>query len=233
MRARVLAVALLLGTGCGDSGPPTTSPTPPVASPPPTPTPDPTASYVVTFAATWSAATHPNMFPPNPHFSGLIGATHRAGVRLWSPGAIATNGIESMAELGAKTPLDMEIEREIDNGNAEHFLSGGGIAISPGNVTVAFDISVEHPFVTLVSMLAPSPDWFVGVNEMSLFEDGDWADAVVVELHPYDAGTDSGDTYNARDRDTVPRIPIARIEGPPLAVGGMVSPVGTFTFRRQ
>ena len=85
------------------------------------------------------------MFPPNPHFSGLIGATHRAGIRFWSPGAIATNGIEAMAELGSKTPLDVGIGRAITNGNAEHLLSGGGIAPSPGNVTLAFDISVEHP----------------------------------------------------------------------------------------
>ncbi len=232
MRNRILAAALLLAAGCGDSGPTATTPMPPVAPAPP-PTPDATASYVVTFAATWSAATHPNMFPSNPHFSGLIGATHRAGIRFWSPGAIATNGIEAMAELGSKTPLDIGIGRAIDNGNAEHLLSGDGIARSPGNVTLAFDISVEHPFVTLVSMVAPSPDWFVGVSEMSLFENGDWAAEIVVELQPYDAGTDSGNTYNAPDRDTVPRIPIAHLEGAPLAVGGIVAPVGTFTFRRQ
>ncbi len=224
------AAALLLSAGCGDTGP--TATTPPVAPGPP-PTYDATASYVVTFAATWSAATHPNMFPSNPHFSGLIGATHRAGIRFWNPGEIATNGIEVMAELGSKTPLDVGIGRAIENGNAENLLSGDGIARSPGNVPLAFDISVEFPFVTLVSMVAPSPDWFVGVSEMSLFENGDWADEIVVELQPYDAGTDSGNTYSAPDDDTVPRIPIAHLEGAPLALGDAVAPVGTFTFRRQ
>jgi len=147
------------------------------------------------------------MFPSNPHFSGLIGATHRAGIRFWNPGAIATNGIEVMAELGSKTPLDVGIGRAIENGNAENLLSGDGIARSPGNVALAFDISVEFPFVTLVSMVAPSPDWFVGVSEMSLFENGDWADEIVVELQPYDAGTDSGNTYSAPDAT---RCPVSR-----------------------
>ena len=34
------------------------------------------ARYRVTFQATWSAETHPTNFPANPHFSGLVGATH-------------------------------------------------------------------------------------------------------------------------------------------------------------
>jgi hypothetical protein len=45
-------------------------------------------------------------FPPNPHFSGLIGATHNAAAHLWEEGETATPGIEKMAETGAKSPLD-------------------------------------------------------------------------------------------------------------------------------
>ena len=36
------------------------------------------ALYAVSFNATWSATTHPDGFPPNPHFSSLAGATHSA-----------------------------------------------------------------------------------------------------------------------------------------------------------
>ena len=82
-------------------------------------------------------------------------------------------------------------------------------------------------------MLAPSPDWFVGVSDRSLLEDGGWVDELTIELEGYDAGTDSGSTFNSRDRDTVPREPIAHITPPPLAQNGIAPPVGTFTFRRQ
>jgi hypothetical protein len=82
-------------------------------------------------------------------------------------------------------------------------------------------------------MIAPSPDWFVGVSALNMLRDNEWADEIVVELHPYDAGTDSGTTYDARDADTVPPAPISRIDGPPLRVGGTVPPLGTFTFRLQ
>ena len=231
MRAAITFVTLALLTSCGDSNEP--MPVSPSPAPAPAPAPDPTASYRVTFEATWSAATHPSMFPTTPHFSGLIGATHEEGLRLWQGGTVASNGIEAMAELGAKTPFDMEIQRAIDAGRAEHLLSGGGIARSPNAVALDFDISSDKPSVTLVSMIAPSPDWFVGVADLSLLENGDWIDVLVVDLNPYDAGTDSGVSYESRDRDTSPREPIAHITMAPLASNGNVPSLGTFTFRRR
>ena len=54
-----------------------------------------------------------------------------------------------------------------------------------------------------------------------------------MELFAYDAGTDSGTTYNSADDPTSPREAIQRIDGRPLAVGGQVAPVGTFTFSRR
>ena len=231
MRATITLVALAVLTSCGDSH--ESMPVSPSPAPAPAPTPEQRASYRVTFEATWSAATHPNMFPETPHFSGLIGATHEDSFRLWQGGTIASNGIEAMAELGAKTPFDTEIQQAIDAGRAEHLLSGGGIARSPNAVVLDFDISLDKPSVTLVSMIAPSPDWFVGVSNLSLLANGDWAGELVIDLEPYDAGTDSGASYESRDRDTSPREPIAPITMPPLASNGVVPQVGTFTFRRR
>ncbi len=228
----VLVPALILLLRCNGSDSPMTASSVTTTTTAP-PSPAATAEYRVTFEATWSRDTHPNMFPDNPHFSGLIGATHQQDVRFWQEGFLASNGMESMAERGSKTPLDQEVDKAIAEGRAQNLLSGGGINRSPGLVSLDFTASIEHPFVTLVSMVAPSPDWFVGVSALSLLQDGDWANEIVVELHPYDAGTDSGTSYASRDKDTVPPIPISRIDGPPLQVGGTVPPVGTFTFQRQ
>ena len=73
------------------------------------------ARYRVTFTATWSAETHPTNFPSGPHFSGLVGATHHGGVRLWQTGEIASDGIELMAETGGKSELLHEIDH-LDRG---------------------------------------------------------------------------------------------------------------------
>jgi hypothetical protein len=229
-----VALALLLGASCGGSSAtgPTATPTP-VPTPEPAPTPaSPTARYRVTFEATWSAETHPTDIPETPHFSRLIGGTHSDRAVFWEPGATASAGIEAMAELGATSPLDAEIQAAIAAGTAEGLIEGGGISLSPSRVSVEFQIGRDHPLVTLVSMIAPSPDWFVGVHGLSLVEGGDWVEEKTVMLAPYDAGTDDGSTYRSPDSDTMPREPIQEIEGPPLASGGVVAPLGTFTFVR-
>ena len=190
-----------------------------------------TAEYMVVFESTWSASTHPSGFPSNPHFSGLIGATHDSTITLWAPGELASEGIENMAETGSKFPLTTDIDNAIEFGGAEHLLSGGGISVSPGSRTLMFSVSDQYPLVSLVSMLAPSPDWFVGVHDFNLFEQGSWIEEVTVDLFVYDAGTDSGPDYTSSDEDTQPAENIFRIENSPFLINDAVDPVGTFTFR--
>jgi hypothetical protein len=74
------------------------------------------SQFQLTFNSTWSAATHPDMFPGNPHFSGLIGATHNQNGQLWEPRSLASPGIESMAENGSKSPLMNEMQQAIQMG---------------------------------------------------------------------------------------------------------------------
>ena len=53
-------------------------------------------------------------------------------------------------------------------------------------------------------MLAPSPDWFVGANNVNLFKNGQWEDEVSLAMGSYDAGTDSGETFESANIDTSP-----------------------------
>ena len=221
--AAVAASAML--AACGGAG--TTAPS---AIPSAAATPAPRAGYLVVFDATWHESTH--AVPPNPHFSGLIGGTHRDAVRFWDDGVLASEGIKRMAELGAQSPLDQEVIAAIAAGTAEHLLAGGNLRGSPGSTQFEFEVSRDYPLVTLVTMVAPSPDWFVGVSALSLLENGDWAREMEVPLVPWDAGTDSGVTFLSPDRPTQPGQPIRRITTPPLAASGMAAPLGRFTFRR-
>jgi hypothetical protein len=191
--------------------------------------PSETAQYTVRFDATWSAATHPVEFPPQPHFSALIGATHQADLRFWEPGTNASHGIKNMAERGRTRPLAAEVETAIAAGTANQVLQGGGIFPSPDFLDLSFTMDRDFPAVTLVTMVAPSPDWFVGVSALPLFEDGGWVQERVVELFAYDAGTDSGTTFLSPDLATMPPVPVHRIQGGSLGNG---VPLGTFTFTR-
>ncbi len=188
-----------------------------------------TAEYQVTFESTWSAQTHPLDFPSGAHFSGLIGGTHNDKVSFWQVGSLASQGIQDMAELGSKTALTQEVQAASVAGTANAVLSGGGISPSPGSVSLTFNVDEAFPLVTLVSMLAPSPDWFVGVSGLSLRANGAWLPRVVVDLVLYDAGTDSGPSYGSPNMPSMPHVPIAENTSGAFASDNHV---GTFTFDR-
>lgn len=187
--------------------------------------------YRLTFDSTWSAASHPTNFPVNPHFSALVGGTHGGEVNFWQPGGIASPGIELMAETGGTVTMIGEVQAGIAAGTAYNVIVGGGIGNSPGATTKTFSASAAYPLATVVSMVAPSPDWFVGVNGLPLYDAYDgWVDEVVIDLAPWDAGTDSGPSYNSPDADLEPQLPIANLfDSFPFNSGGYL---GTFTFTR-
>ena len=184
--------------------------------------------YELTFDASWSATTHPVNFPGNPHFSGLIGALHNESVSFWDEGATATPGIKRMAEIGSKTDLTTEILVGLGDGNVSRVINEGGISRSPDSIVISFSVKETHPFLTLVSMLAPSPDWFVGVSSLPLRDENGWIDLIEIDLFAWDAGTDSGISYTSANQATVPPETISRVLASPMLVNGVVTPVGRF-----
>ena len=186
-----------------------------------------TVTYTVQFDADWTAVTHPTDYPPNPHFSGLVGGTHDNSVSFWETGQLASLGMKRMAEWGSQTELLAEVQAAINAGMAETAIAGPGLGSGAGSVSTTIALTPEYPLVTLVSMIAPSPDWFIGVRNLDLRPGGVWAGEIVVDLFAYDAGTDSGPNYTSPDQPTNPPDPIAAITGYPFTEG---VPLGTFTF---
>ncbi len=191
------------------------------------------AEYEVVFRATWSPASHPREFPLSAHWSALVGGLHNESISFWRRGAAATEGIRRMAELGTPGTLSDEVTAAITAGTANRVLLGTGISRGAGRSSIRFTIDRSHPLVTLTSMVAPSPDWFVGVRNLPLVERGRWVARKIVPLFPYDAGTDSGTTFSSPNEVTDPFGVISRIATAPLAGRrGNVIPMGYMDFRR-
>lgn len=186
-----------------------------------------TAYYTVTFETTWTAETHPLEYPDNAHFSGLVGGTHDASVQFWQEGEAASLGMKHMAEWGTQATLLDEVQVAIDAGQAQFPLSDAPLWTVPGSTAFGFEVTPEFPLVTLVAMIAPSPDWFVGVDGLDLRPGGQWAEQITVDLYAWDAGTDSGRRYTSGDNPTSPAVPIFAITGDPFTPG---VPLGTLTF---
>lgn len=171
------------------------------------------ATYRVDFTTVWRATNFPVNFPNSAHFSGLVGATHNEQVKFWETGQLATMGLELVAETGSKGALRNEIEVAKTAGTAEFLLDGGGISSLSTKVSLEFDINNTYPLVTLISMLAPSPDWFVGVRDLNLFDSdaNAWKQTVAVDLVLYDSGTDSGLQFTSSNANTFPAEIITRL----------------------
>ena len=188
------------------------------------------ATYTITFTGAWTAEATPGGVPDGAHFSPLIGGVHNADVAFLEAGGTATPGIESMAERGRTATLKEEIQAA--GANALSVLrkdSGPGATASDTFEAVA--VTADHPRITLLSMIAPSPDWFVGVFGLSLLDaEGNWVDALTVNLYPWDAGTEGGDDFSFDNAATVPPGTIVSLRGT-----GRFSdvPIATLTFTLQ
>ncbi len=203
--------------------------TPPVA--------ETSARYRVTFDAAWSELTHPTDFPgtePNiARFSPVAGMTHNASTQLFEEGTIASPGIVEISQSGSRQPLDAEIAALIDAGYAETYIeSGTRVRPSPDTISTTFEVSTSHPYLSLTSMIAPSPDWIVGFNNLNLVENGQFIESRIVQFVPYDTGSDSGESFASDNQDTQPRQPIFEITDGPLAHDGQINSIGIWRIER-
>ena len=92
-------------------------------------------------------------------------------------------------------------------------------------------LTTDYPRVTLVTTIAPSPDWFVGVSGRSLLDSsGAWLESLTVNLYPWDAGTEEGTEFSLSNSATDPQENITSIRNT-----GKFSneKIATLTFTRQ
>ena len=114
-------------------------------------------------------------------------------------GNLRASGLENLAELGRTSTFLAEIAAAREAGDAgESVTSAGTGAVGTSVFEVA--VSVEKPSFTFASMVAPSPDWFVGLSEFSLLDDeGRWVeDTGDMGLPTWDAGTETGKPVQPR-----------------------------------
>jgi len=198
------------------------------------------ASYRVTLTTTWTSTDFPANFPAGAHFTTLIGGTHSDQVIFWDPGQNASLGIERVAEDGTTGSLSAEFEAAKTDGKAEYIIASGSVSTA-GTTVLEFDINKLFPLVTLASMVAPSPDWFIGVHGVPLFDEakGDWKQTVVVDLAVYDAGTEDGRAFSRSNAATSPVQPIELLSRVNVVDHDFIDGVGvngkfiaTMTFER-
>ena len=182
------------------------------------------AEYRLTFVGEWNQQPLPN----GAHFTPLIGATHGSPGAVFSVGSLASQGVENVAETGSTPELIGEINAGIAGGTIGSLISRPGNIDNVQTITFDFTVSSDHSLLTILTMIAPSPDWFVGLRDFELRPNSVWIDEITLELNSYDAGTENGSTFSLSNPPTNPQgliLPLdsAEPDGPLFGVGSVAS----------
>uniref|UniRef100_A0A8C7U092 Spondin-1 n=1 Tax=Oncorhynchus mykiss TaxID=8022 RepID=A0A8C7U092_ONCMY len=204
-----------------------------------------TAKYRVTFYGNWSEKVHPKDYPRRAnHWSAIIGASHSKNYVLWEYGGYASEGIKKVAELGSPVSMEEEIRQKGDDVLTVIKMKAQWPAWQPFNVRAApsaeFSVDRTRHLMSFLTMLGPSPDWNVGLSAEDLCtKECGWAQRVVQDMIPWDAGTDNGVTYESPNKPTVPQEkirPLTSLDHPQSPFydpeGGAITPVARVVVER-
>merc|ERR1712227_638120 len=174
------------------------------------------AKYEVIFEGLWSRHTHPKDFPSNEwqtQFSQMIGASHSIDYELWKYGELASPALQMLAESGQTKKLEVDMKRS--SRNIRSVIKARGLQQRSnvvGRTFAVFRVDATKHLLSIVSKMIPSPDWIVGVSMENLcLGNGSWVDSRVIDLYPWDAGPNSGMSYQDYGAETQPRESIHRI----------------------
>ncbi len=179
--------------------------------------------YKVTFNGTWNNVSNSSFYPRGAHFSPVVAWSHSIKNILFEEGGVSTDGIEQMAETGGIGKLEDELDSLVNRGFVFDF-DNGKVFDAPGTDEVFVEVTETFHLITVVSMIAPSPDWFVAVGNIDLMTDeGKWVESFTKDFVIYDAGTDNGKNFNSINSNTRPRSIITKLND---------ENIGSFTFTR-
>ncbi|XP_022251583.1 spondin-1-like isoform X2 [Limulus polyphemus] len=204
------------------------------------------AKYEVTFEGLWSRHTHPKDFPLSellPHFSDIIGSSHTADFQMWDYDGFASEGLGLLAKSGTTKKLESELKSESEKIRTIIKARGLWHPNLNGKTYAVFRVDKNHHLVSLLSKVSPSPDWIVGVSALELcVKNCSWVTKKVIDLYPWDAGINDGESYLSTVFPTIPQERIRRItsrhpnspQSPFFDPTGMpMKPVARLTIARQ
>lgn len=192
------------------------------------------ASFSVTFRSHWVEGVTVPALPSDLAFSPMVVATHQSAGDIYEVGGLASPGIRRLTETGKQTELSSELKALLDARVVRAVRTGKRLE-GMGQSSVTLRATPEHPMLTMIATVAPSPDWIVGINGVSLCEGGQWLKSLVLPLMAQDAGTDSGTSFTASRQATSPQQPIQYLDTQLRLTNAMGNEAvfGTLSIRRN
>lgn len=191
------------------------------------------ARYTIEITGKWSLPDF--TVPSGVHFTNFAGIVHKNNTSLWQENMFASTGIENVAETGNTSILLLEIDSIIREKKAIsliYFTPPGPVSTKTASVYC----NSEFSFISFISMIAPSPDWFIGVSNINLYKNENWVNDTIIPLFVHDAGTEEGDVFGYNNPSTSPQQSIKLLtteKGSVLANGNAyLKPIATFRLKK-
>jgi hypothetical protein len=174
--------------------------------------------YSCVLTNNWTMENHPVDYPSgSAHWSPPVMVTHNKNYEVWAPNKLATPGVEFVAETGSTSILQDEV-RDAQSQNATGDIIIGTTQFLSDDPTQSFEpilMTANYPYLSTISMIAPSPDWFTGVyNFLPVGASGGgcfWFQSFEIATYPWDAGTEKGEFYSINNDPEDPHEPIFQL----------------------
>lgn len=153
------------------------------------------ATYRVTITSNWNEADHLGL-PQNAHFSPIVAVAHNSGFNLLPVGGLATPGLELVAELGRTSSIEGEIDQAKTAGTIlNSVITSNQFVLRQEVQTFEIEVSKDHPYISFAAMIAPSPDWMIGLQTLRMYNPSTgFTEGIEARgLYAMDAGTERGD----------------------------------------
>eukprot|EP00177_Eucheuma_denticulatum_P006618 GFKZ01012039.1.p1 GENE.GFKZ01012039.1~~GFKZ01012039.1.p1 ORF type:complete len:245 (+),score=31.57 GFKZ01012039.1:42-737(+) len=176
------------------------------------------ATYNVTFINQLTPERFGDRIPPvGLVFSPMVAVSHSNRLSFLTVRGLASPQVEQIAETGDNSAfVALATSLQGEERGVLTVADAPGPTMSGGSTSLMVEVDCENPFITALSMIAPSPDWIVQVNNRNMVDrlSGDFVTRMSGILIAYDAGVDDGMEFTppmdlSLDLPTVPPLNIA------------------------
>lgn len=122
------------------------------------------------------------------YFTPILVAAHKPGHPMFTPGEAASDALEAVAEGGDTGPMTAALEASSD---VNDISSSEGLLAPGESVTVVVKGKKDFRYISLVSMLIPTNDAFIGISGLKVPKKSN--SPLTVPVVAYDAGTEVND----------------------------------------
>lgn len=176
------------------------------------------ATYKISFLNLLTPQNFGSLIPPTGlTFSPLAAVSHSNRLSFFTIRGYASKPVEIIAEQGVNSPFIRFAKKIRSRTGKVTSVADAGAPTLPGKkTTLTVSVNCMNPFVTMLGMIAPSPDWIVQINNRNMFdiEARKFIESARGDLIAYDTGVDDGREFTAPsdlslDLPTNPRKNIA------------------------